>query len=65
MTETPVSTSPAIQGPVNGARSRDFHRLTVKRVEPLRWAEKTGTFDQIFKRMNGAVHEEVMACGRS
>jgi len=30
MTETPVSTSP-----VNGARSRDFHRLTVKRVEPL------------------------------
>jgi ring-1,2-phenylacetyl-CoA epoxidase subunit PaaE len=35
MTETPVSTSPASQGPVNAARSRDFHRLTVKRVEAL------------------------------
>ena len=35
MTETPVSASPATQRPVNGARSRDFHRLTVKRVEPL------------------------------
>jgi uncharacterized oxidoreductase len=32
--------------------------LLVKRVEPLRWAEKTGNFDQIFSRLNGAVHEE-------
>ena len=39
--------------------------LLVKRVEPLRWAEKTGAFDQIFNRLNGAVHEEVMAGERS
>jgi uncharacterized oxidoreductase len=39
--------------------------LLVKRVEPLRWAEKTGAFDQIFNRLNGAVHQEPMVGSRS
>ena len=30
--------------------------LLVKRVEPLRWAEKNGNFDQIFDRVNGSFH---------
>jgi uncharacterized oxidoreductase len=30
--------------------------LLVQRVEPLRWAEKNGTFEQIFNRLNGASH---------
>ena len=28
--------------------------ILVKRVEPLRWAEKNGNFEQIFNRLNGA-----------
>jgi len=39
--------------------------LLVKRVESLRWAEKTGTYDQLFHRINGAVHEDLVASGRS
>ena len=39
--------------------------LLVKRVEALRWAEKTGTYDQLFHRINGAVHEDLVASGRS
>src|SRR5689334_23848649 len=35
VTESPVTESSVVQRPVAGARSRDFHRLTVKRVEPL------------------------------
>ena len=38
--------------------------ILVKRVEPLRWAEKTGAFDQIFNQLNGA-HHEVLVGGRS
>lgn len=34
--------------------------ILVKRVEPLRWAEKTGAFDQIFIQLNGAVREELV-----
>lgn len=30
--------------------------ILVKRVEPLRWAEKNGNFEQIFARLNGSVH---------
>ncbi len=39
--------------------------LLVKRVEPLRWAEKTGAFDQIFSRLNGPSHERPVVGGRS
>jgi len=35
MTETAVSQRTVTRGSANGARSRDFHRLTVKSVEPL------------------------------
>ena len=34
--------------------------ILVKRVEPLRWAEKNGSFDQIFNQLNGAVREELV-----
>jgi uncharacterized oxidoreductase len=30
--------------------------ILVKRVEPLRWAEKNGNFEQIFHRLNNAAH---------
>ncbi len=43
----------------------DSGEILVKRVEPLRWAEKTGTFDQIFNRMNSAVSQEHMGGDRS
>ena len=33
--------------------------ILVKRVEPLRWAEKNGSFDQIFSQLNGSFHEEL------
>jgi uncharacterized oxidoreductase len=33
--------------------------ILVKRVEPLRWAEKNGTFDQIFTTMNSGFHNEL------
>jgi uncharacterized oxidoreductase len=33
--------------------------ILVKRVEPLRWAEKNGSFDQIFNQLNGAIREEL------
>ncbi len=39
--------------------------ILVKRVEPLRWAEKTGAFDQIFTRLNGAVHADPTPGSRS
>jgi uncharacterized oxidoreductase len=39
--------------------------ILVKRVEPLRWSEKNGTFDQVFGRVNSAVHEEATAGSRS
>ena len=39
--------------------------ILVKRVEPLRWAEKNGSFDQIFGQLNGAHHEELIAGARS
>jgi uncharacterized oxidoreductase len=39
--------------------------ILVKRVEPLRWAEKNGNFDQIFSHLNGAFHEDLMAGSRS
>jgi uncharacterized oxidoreductase len=35
--------------------------ILVKRVEPLRWAEKNDTFEQIFSRLNGTHHEELVA----
>jgi len=35
MTETTVNQNPLSRNSGNGARRRDFHRLTVKRVEPL------------------------------
>lgn len=35
--------------------------ILVERVKPLRWAEKNGSFDQIFSTMNGGFHEELAA----
>ena len=39
--------------------------ILVKRVEALRWAEKNGSFEQIFGQLNGAHHEELVAGARS
>lgn len=35
--------------------------ILVERVEPLRWAEKNGNFEQIFDHMNGSFHQELTA----
>ena len=35
--------------------------ILVERVLPLRWAEKNGSFDQIFQNLNGSFHEELLA----
>ncbi|HEV2576793.1 MAG TPA: SDR family oxidoreductase [Acidobacteriaceae bacterium] len=33
--------------------------ILVERVLPLRWAEKNGSFDQIFQNLNSSFHEEL------
>jgi uncharacterized oxidoreductase len=35
--------------------------ILVERVKPLRWAEKNGSYDQIFSNLNGSFHQELTA----